>query len=598
MKPGSILAKACWILKYQGLAELCKRAWRYIKKHKLIGLWRNRNNAAAYRRWLKNEAVQVNKKLMTAPEDIESFNYHPVISIVMPVHNTTAKYLEKAIDSVSKQVYPYWELCIADDASTEPHVPLILNRYCETDSRIKVAFLSNRDGIVGAGNSAINLSTGDYICFLDHDDELSPHALLEIVRCLNVNPVADIIYTDEDRLIGDGLRAEPFFKPDWSPDLLMSMNYVGHLTVVRRTLIEKTGGFTEGTDGSQDYDLILRLSELTKNIIHIPQVLYHWRMTPGSVSSVAESRLRALEVGREAIVEALGRRGINGRVTLMENGYYRVQYHIKDDPLISIIIPTRDRIDLLRRCLESIQRKSTYHNYEIIVVDNGSTDEETLKYLHEIKKTNKCFVLRYDEPFNYSRINNYAVQQASGEYLLFLNNDTEVISEDWLEEMLSHAQRPEIGAVGVKLLFPDKRIQHGGVLLGIGGIAGHAVYGLPDSSPGYMNLANVSRNCSAVTAACLAVGREVFEEVGGFDEELDVAYNDVDLCLRILEQGYFNVWTPYAVLYHYESATRGHAIPEENVEYFCRKWRSVIERGDYFYNPNLSLNHCDYQISC
>lgn len=597
MKSGSILTKVLWLLRYQGPVVLLKRIFMFLKKYRLKGLWTYRSQTSAYIAWMKTESVQIQKILEEAPKDIEDFCYRPVISIIMPVRNTKADYLRKAVQSVCNQVYPLWELCIADDASTVPHVISILEECKGSDCRIKVLTIPKQTGIVGASNQAIYLATGEFVGFMDHDDELAPHALLEIVRLLNQTQDADMIYTDEDRLIGEGLRREPFFKPDWSPDLLMSMNYVGHFLVVRKTLFEKANGFREGTDGSQDYDLVLRLSELTNKINHIPRILYHWRMTPGSVSSVTRSRNRAVVVGREAIETALIRRAINGQVTIMDNGRYRVKYHIKDEPLISIIVPTRDRVDLLSRCLESIKSKSTYQNYEVIVVDNGSTDQNTLTYLNEITKNDRYFVLRIDEPFNYSRINNYAVRQARGEYLLFLNNDTEVITPYWLEEMLANAQRPEIGAVGVKLIFPNKTIQHGGIILGIGGIAGHAFYGIPDGTPGYMDLLKVSRNCYAVTAACLMIGRDVFEEAGGFDEELDVAFNDVDLCLKISDKNYLNIWIPYTVLFHYESATRGYLLSEKNIKYFCHKWRTIIERGDPFYNPNLSLSHCDYQIN-
>lgn len=577
--------------------ELWKRTWCYFKKYRLKGLWAYRSETSAYRAWMKKEATDIEKVLGAASQDIAGFNYRPVISIIMPVWNTRAEYLEKAIQSVCNQAYPYWELCIADDASTEPHVASIIEKHRQRNTCIKVENLFSQAGIVGASSRAISLATGDYVCFLDHDDELSPHALLEVVRALNQGQATDIIYTDEDRLIG-GVRSEPFFKPDWSPDLLMSMNYVGHLMVVRRSLFDRANGFREGTDGSQDHDLILRLSELTDRIIHIPQILYHWRVTPKSVSNIAETRTRAVEAGREVIEAALKRCGTDGTVAITENCRYRVKYRINGNPLVSIIIPTRDRADLLSRCIDSILQKSTYHNFEIIIVDNDSTDVKTLSFFRNISDlSGKCRVLPFRGLFNFSRINNFAVREAKGDYLLFLNNDTEVITADWLEEMLSHAQRPEVGMVGAKLLFPDNRIQHGGVILGIGGIAGHAFYGMPESSPGYMDLASVNRNCMAVTAACLMMRRDVFEEAGGFDEELDVAYNDVDLCLRAVEKGYYIVWTPHALLYHYESASRGQSLPEHNIQYFCRKWQTAIEQGDPFYNCNLTLSHCDYRIN-
>lgn len=597
VKSGTAFEKARWVLSHQGPLELLKRTWNYTRKYGIKGLWQYRSGSSAYRAWMKKEAAWINDILKRAPQDIDGFSYRPVISIIMPVWNTKAEYLEKAIQSVLNQAYPFWQLCIADDASTEPHVGSILYRYKETDGRINVITLSRQEGIVGASNKAISLAKGEFAGLLDHDDELAPHALLEVVRHLNKVQDADVIYSDEDRIIGDGKRCDPFFKPDWSPDLLLSMNYIGHFMAVRRTLLDKAGGFLDGTDGSQDHDLILRISALTDKIVHVPMVLYHWRFTPGSVSNTEDSRVRAYRAGGKAVEEALKSRNLEGQVTVIANGRYRVQYSVKGDPLVSIIIPTRNRKDLLQRCIDSIIRKSSYKNYEIIVVDNGSTDENTLAYLHDIAGLpENCRVLPVNEPFNFSRINNFAVREARGGYLLFLNNDTEVITSDWLEEMLSHTQRPEVGVVGAKLLFPNRTIQHGGIILGIGGVAGHAFYSLPEGNPGYMDFLTVTRNCSAVTAACMMVRKEVFDRVGGFDSDLEIAYNDVDLCLRILEKGYSIVWTPYAVLLHYESASRGYSLPAHNIEYFSQKWSHFINRGDPYYNKNLTLNHCDYKV--
>lgn len=592
------LEKAWWLLRNHGPVVLWEQTWKFLKKHSLKSLWIYRSESSAYRSWIKKESLKIKNVMARATDDIEGFEYRPVISLIMTVWNTQADYFDNAVRSILNQTYPLWELCIAGDASSLRNVTSVLNEYGERDSRIKVLELPLQSGIVGAANNAITMAVGDFLGFMDCDDKLAPHALLEIVRLLNRVQDADLIYTDEDCLIEKGVHCAPTFKPDWSPDLLMSVNYVGHLLVVRRTHIEKIGGFRDRIAGYSYYDLILRLSELTRKIFHIPQILYHWREKPSSTSYLTKSKQMDMEAGREVIGEALARRNINGQVSIMENGHYRVNYQVKGEPLISIIIPTRDGLELLSRCLDSIQSKSTYQNYEIIVVDNGSTDENTLEYLDGLTRKDRFTVLPFHGPFNYSCINNFAVSQSRGEYLLFLNNDTEVITPNWLEEMLSIAQRPETGAVGVKLIFPDKRIQHGGVILGIGGIAGHAFYGLPDNEPGYMELLTLRRNCAAVTAACLMVRRSVFIEVEGFDEKLDVAYNDVDFCLKIADLGYLNVWTPYAVLYHYESATRRYSLYENNTKYFYQKWRSVFEKGDSFYNPNLTLNYHDYRISC
>lgn len=596
MNSGSIFHKAGWVVLHQGPFELLKRAWRFIKKHKLKGVWIYRNRANTYRYWLTKESDSIKDKMNTASKDIANFSYKPVFSIIMPVWNTRADYLEKALTSVMEQAYPLWELCIADDSSSEPHVGEVIDNYLEKDSRIKFTCLSEQGGIVKAANTALGLASGEFIAFLDHDDLLAPHALLEVTKLLNEKRDADIIYSDEDRLIGSS-RSEPFFKPDWSPDLLLSMNYIGHFLVVRKKLIDEVGGFQEGTDGSQDYDLALRVTELTGGKYHIPQVLYHWRMTPGSVSNVEATMNTAVETGKKAIEAALVRRGVEGQVEIIENNRYRVKYKLKDSPLVSIIIPTRDKVGLLIKCLESIKKKSTYQNYEVIIVDNGSVEKETLDYLKGLSSCNsRCRIFHFNEAFNYSSINNFAVKHASGDYLLFLNNDTEVITEDWLEEMLSDAQRPEVGAVGAKLLFPDQRIQHGGVILGVGGIAGHAFYCDSASEPGYMDFAVVRRNCSAVTAACLMMRKSVYREIGGFDENLDVIYNDVDICLKVICKGYYIIWNSHVVLNHYESASKGQTMPERNMKYFCDRWSTFLKSGDPFYNPNLSLSHCDYRV--
>lgn len=595
MNSGSIFLKASWVALHQGPLELFKRSWRFLRKHKLKGVWVYRSRANAYSYWLKKESDAIREKMNSASIDIDAFSYKPVISVVMPVWNTRADYLERAIASVMEQAYPFWELCIADDASTEPHIDETFKKYMRAEPRVKVVRMPVQGGIVTATNAAINLATGEYVGFLDHDDLLAPHALLEIARLLNKKPKADIIYSDEDRLI-ENTRIDPFFKPDWSPDLLLSMNYIGHFNVVCRKLLEEVYGLQEGTEGSQDYDLVLRLTERTTNIAHIPDILYHWRMTPGSVSNTAEEREMAFNSGQNAIKGALERRGVDAEVFSAGNGRYRVKYRLQGEPLVSIIIPTKDKANFLKRCIDSIKTKNTYRNYELIVVDNGSSEQETLSYLLEVDKFCKCKVLPYNEPFNYSKINNFAVKHAHGEYILFLNNDVEAITPGWIEEMLSYCQRQEVGAVGVKLIFPDNTIQHGGVIVGMRGVAGHAFYTIPDDASGYMNLAHVARNYSAVTAACMMMRKNVFNEIDGFDEDLDIAFNDVDLCLKIISNGYNIVWTPHAKLYHNESATRGQYQPEHNINYFCKKWQGFLKAGDPFYNPNLSLVNSDFKI--
>lgn len=590
-----LCVKAGHIALDEGLPNMFRRAWRYFRKYGFKNVAAPADYNHLYQLWIeKNEPKPSDFSRLR--KEVYSLSYQPRISIVMPVYNVDEVWLREAIESVRNQIYPHWELCIADDGSTRPHIRKVLEEYRQQDDRIKVTYLPHNQGISVASNAALALATGEFVGLLDHDDELAPWTLLEVVKLLNQNPDLDFIYSDEDKLEPDGRRSEPFFKPDFSPDLLMSMNYICHFSVFRRSLLTKIGCFREGFEGSQDYDVILRVIEQTCKVAHIPKILYHWRKIPGSASGSVNAKSYAYKAAVRALEEALERRNICGEITVLAPGRHRIRYKIAGDPLVSIIIPTKDRLELLRRCIESIREKTIYRNYEIIVVDNGSEELKTIDYLRRIEHYGNCRVVAFNQPFNYSCINNFAVAQANGTFLVFLNNDTEVITPEWLEEMLGHAQRKEVGAVGAKLLFPNNTIQHGGVILRLGGVAGHAFYGLPASESGYMGLATVTRNCAAVTGACMMLRRAVFEEVGGFDEELDVAYNDVDLCLRIILRGYYIVWTPHAVLYHHESASRGNHQPERNIRYFCEKWRDFLDRGDPFYNSNLALDRSDFMV--
>jgi GT2 family glycosyltransferase len=591
----SLFTKAAHITLHEGPISVLRLAWRYLRRHgfKNSSL---EDYSRPYLAWIERNEPK--------PEDFprlrseaESLCYKPFISIVMPTYNTDEVWLRAAIESVRRQIYPNWELCIADDGSVKPDVRRVLEEYRRRDERIKVIYLEKNQGISCASNAAMSLATGEFVGLLDHDDELAPWALLEVVKFLNQNPSLDLIYSDEDKVAPNGSRVKPFFKPDFSPDLLMSTNYICHFSVFRRLLFDKIGGFQKRFDGSQDHDLVLRLSEQSRKIAHIPRVLYHWRQIPGSVAWSGNAKTWAYEVSEQMLQESLERRRLRGKAKMLYPGIYKIRYEIAGTPLVSIIIPTRDKVKLLRRCIRSIRQKSTYNHYEIIVVDNCSTKSETARYLAEMSADPSFRVLSFNEPFNYSRLNNVAAKEARGDFLLFLNNDTEVISPDWLEEMLGHAQRPEVGAVGAKLLFPNGTIQHGGVIVGLGGVAGHAFYGMRGSEQGYMGLATVTRNCTAVTAACLMTRRSIFEEVGGFDEKLDVAYNDVDFCLKMIQRGYYIVYTPHAVLRHYESASRSHVQPERNTCYFRAKWSAFLDSGDPFYNPNLALDSSDFRIN-
>lgn len=539
-------------------------------------------------------------------EAVESFRYKPLISVIMPVYNTPEQFLREAIQSVIDQVYPYWELCIADDASTRSSIQAILEEYQAKDSRIKVVFRTQNGHISEASNSALELATGEFIALLDHDDVLTPDALYEVVHLLNQHPEADMIYSDEDKLDEKGQLASPFFKPDWCPDSFLSRMYTCHLGVYRRKLVNKVGNFRVGYEGSQDYDLVLRFTEKTDHIFHIPKVLYHWRIHSESAASGTEAKPYAYQAAVKALQDAIDRRGEKGVIQDVQGflGHYRVRYEITDYKRVSIIIPSRDLGEILDRCLESIFTKSTYPNYEVIVIDNGSVED----YTHQVitkwkeKESSRFNCYRLDIPFNYSKLNNYAVSQAKGDYLLFLNNDTEVITSDWIEAMVEQAQRPSIGAVGALLLYPDDTIQHAGVVIGMRDVAAHSHQYFEVNQPGYYGQIASMNNYLAVTAACLMCRREVFERVGGFDEQLAIAYNDVDFCLKLVQQGYRNLYLSHVLLYHDESKSRGDEdTPEklyrymEEVKLIRQRWRKFID-NDPCYNPNLTLSQFDYSI--
>ncbi len=569
---------------------------------------------------LKNSPLEIKNKYLNWIEKYEkpllekiknstnTFIYTPKISIIMPVYNTPEKFLRNAIDSVINQIYSNWELCIADDASTLPHIKMILEEYSRRYENIKVVFREKNGHICEASNSALALATGEYIGFLDHDDELAPHALYMVVEAINKNPKAKIIYSDEDKIDLNGTRTDPHFKPDWNPDLLLSQNYIAHLLIIKKEILDKIGGFRPGTEGAQDHDIVLRASLHCKDdeIVHIPQILYHWRVWEGSTAYKPEVKQYTEESGMKVIKDYLTEKGL--RNFIVTNGKYpntyRIRYQIPNPPpLVSIIIPTKDKVDLLKNCIKSIFNKTDYPKYEILIVNHDSQQERTYKFFKEICSSyDNIRILRFSGEFNYSLINNFAVSYAKGELLLFLNNDTEVINPDWLTEMVSHAIRDEIGCVGAKLYYPDGTIQHAGVILGVGGVAGHSHKHISGESPGYFARLNLIQNISAVTGACLMVKKTIFYEVGGFDPNLKVAFNDVDFCLKVREKGYRNLWTPYAELYHYESKTRGYEdTPEKQerfrreIEYMKTKWGDLL-LNDPYYNPNLTLDREDFSI--
>jgi glycosyltransferase involved in cell wall biosynthesis len=558
-----------------------------------------------YQRWQKlHEPRPADYQRMR--ETVKLLTYRPVISVVVPTYNTPEPFLREAIDSVRNQIYPNWELCIADDASTEPHVREVLEEYAAQDKRIKVVFRQENGHISQSSNSAIELATGEYIALLDHDDVLRPEALYEVVFLLNLHPEADMIYSDEDKIDEVGNRREPFFKPDWCPDSFLGRMYICHLGIYRRSIINQIGGFRVGYEGSQDYDLVLRFTEKTDQIFHIPKILYHWRIHQQSAASGPDAKPYAYTAAQKALTDALERRGEAGIVENIPGywGHYSIRYKILEYKRVSIIILTRDLEQDLNQCLTSIFTNSSYPNYEVILISNGGTEACTPEVVQtwREREPERFQYHRLDIPFNCSKLNNYGVSKAAGKYLLFLNNDTEVITPDWIEAMVEQAQRPSIGAVGATLLYPDNTIQHAGIVMGLGALAGHVFNRLPHPSSGYFGQLLTANNYSAVTAACMMCRREVFESVGGFNEQLAVALNDVDFCLTILEKGYRNLCTPHAVLYHHESENRRHEdLSEKQVgfleerEYIKQRWKEIYDH-DPCYSPHLSRQYCDYRL--
>ncbi|MFN6944236.1 MAG: glycosyltransferase [Cytophagaceae bacterium] len=544
------------------------------------------------------------KRIKPIKEEIKELGYKPKISILIPVYNTDPKWLALAIGSVEKQYYTNWELCIADDCSTKQETIDYLKGF-KGNNKIKVVRLEENSNISEASNAALKLCTGEYVALLDHDDELTPDALFEVVKVLNETD-ADLVYSDEDKIDSNDNLVQPHFKPDFSPDLLLSQNYISHLGVYKKSIVDEIGGFRRGFEGSQDYDLVLRFTERTNKIVHIPKILYHWRMIPGSTAVEHSAKSYAHQAGKRALENAMKRRRISGDVLDGKHpGTYRVQRAILNNPKVSIIIPFKDKPELLSMCINSLISTCGYSNIEIIGVSNNSTQNNTFSLMKELQKMDKRIkFIEYNVPFNYSQINNYAASVAEGEHLLFLNNDIEFISSGWLEALLEHSQRPETGAIGAKLYYPNNTIQHAGVIIGPLTLAGHSHRGSPKDHPGYFARLDLVQNLSAVTAACLMVKKEVFLNIGGFNEkDLKVAFNDVDLCLRLREKEYLNIYTPYCEAYHHESISRGSEdTPEKQerfskeVQFMLNRHQKILAKGDPYYNLNLTLEKEDFSL--
>lgn len=562
-----------------------------------------------YARWRQVHGTLEGTARQALTDWVNTLERPPLFSVVMPVFNTDPALLRSTLDSLRAQIYPHWELCVADDASSRQETREVLQEAAAQDARVRVVWRDTNGHISRASNSALALVRGQYVVLMDHDDLLSEDALCCVARTVIARPGLGLIYSDEDKVDQQGRHYDPYFKPDWNPDLLRSQNYVNHLCVYRADLVREVGGFREGFEGSQDYDLLLRVSErLTPSeVAHIPRILYHWRAVAGSEALESGVKNYARDSARRALEEHLARCGVAGEVLESAEcpGMWRIRYPLPDPaPRVSVIIPTRNGLVLLTRCLETLLHRTDYPDLEILVVDNGSDDPAVLGYLAGLAERDRIRVIRDDRPFNFSALNNAAAMQATGQVLVLLNNDVEIIHEDWLRELVSHALRPEIGVVGARLWFPDDTLQHGGVVLGIGGVAGHAFKGLPRGKVACFGRTSLIQNYSAVTAACLAVRRDVFMEVGGLDEQgLAVAFNDIDFCIKVREQGYRNLWTPHAELYHHESASRGYEDTPEKQRRFAGEVGVMLDRwgpllgSDPAYNPNLSLERDDFSLA-
>ena len=554
-----------------------------------------------YQKWIEeNEPTE---------EELEEqrntkFEKNPKISILVPLFNTPVNFFDELVQSLIDQTYTNWELCLADGSETQNPE---LMKIVEKDSRIKYKFINENKNIAGNTNECLTLATGDFIALLDHDDLLPIFSLYEIVKAINENPGVEFIYTDEDKIMRvKENRVDPYFKPDFSPDTLRANNYITHFSVFRKDIMDKLEGERSKYDGAQDYDLILRMSEIATNIVHIPKILYHWRIHPNSTAEMPDAKPYAYEAGRKAVEDHIARLGLKGTVDFGETpGVYQVQYDVIGDPKVCILIPNKDAVETLKTCINSLLKYTTYSNYEIVVIENNSTEKETFEYYEELKKNSKIKVVYYPiKQFNYSGIINYGVKNCDGEYVCQLNNDTELITPNWIEKMLGFAQQNDIGAVGARLYYPDGTIQHAGIVVGICGLAANMLTGLPKGNHGYFAKESLIQDMSAVTGACLFSRRDVYEKVGYMDEKnFVVAFNDVDFCLKIGQLGKRIVYNPFVEFWHYESKTRGYEDSPAKKERFEResnnfknKWKDFIAKGDPYYNINLRDDTAQYEI--
>ena len=589
LKPYTIL-KGLRYMKHYGLKDFIIRLQERMEPEEIpYALWYMQHKAS-------DETLDKQKK--------HKWIQPPLISIAVPAYHTPKVFLRQLLETLIEQTYFHWELCMVNASPEDQNMVEILEKYSRMDERIRFQNLEKNLGISENTNVAFSMAKGSFIGILDHDDLLSPDALYEIALRIQKEK-ADFIYTDEDKVTAN-LREhyQPHLKPDFNLDLLRSNDYICHFLVVKKSLIEKAGGFRKEFDGAQDYDFIFRCSELAEHIVHVPRILYHWRTHQASTADNPNSKLDAYEAGKRAIEGHLTRMHTEGIVSCTKDyGFYDVHYPVKGTPLVTIIIPNKDQKETLTQCLNSIQEKSTYLNYEIIIVENNSEKNETFEYYKQIEKRKNIRILYWEKGFNFSAINNFAAQEAKGEYLLFLNNDIEVITPKWIEKLLGNCQREEVGIVGSKLYYPDHSIQHAGIIIGLGGVAGHAFLNMPGSRRGYFHKASIQMNYSAVSAACMIIKQSLFKQLGGFEEKLAVAFNDVDLCLRTVKAGYLVVYHPHVEMFHYESKSRGKEDNNEKIrrfqgeiEFMRTRWGSLLKKGDPYYNENLTLSKWNYSL--
>lgn len=569
------------------MIKIYKKIFKYTPQEK-FDLEENEN----YQKWIEKYEPKYDE---LEKQRETTFEYMPKISIVVPMYNTPEKYFKELLESITEQTYENWELCLADGSPEKAEY--LEDLIQPLGDKIKYKLLSKNKGISGNSNEALKLATGDFIALLDHDDIIPKFALYEIVKTINENPDVDFIYTDEDKILEENeKRISPHFKQDYAIDTLRSYNYICHFSIFKKELMDKLGGFNSEFDGSQDYDLILRATEQAKHIVHIPKILYNWRISSTSVASGAAAKPYAYEAAKRAILASIERHGIQGAKVEDSRiiGLYKVTYPVKGEPKISIIIPNKDHKKDLKRCIKSIL-KSTYKNYEIIIVENNSKEKNIFKYYKKLEKNPNIKIEKCKMPiFNYSKLNNYGASKASGEYFVFLNNDTKIITNNWLETIISNCQREEIGAIGAKLIYKNKRIQHAGVVLNLTGTAGHVNWNEKENNPGYFGRIMIQQNVSAVTGALLGVSKKIFEQVNGFDETFPIAYNDVDFCLKIQDIGKLITYNPYIEAYHFESQSRGYEDTEEKQKRLKKeesklkkKWKKYFDVTDKYYSPNL-----------